>query len=137
MCQAHERSVAGKYDGKFGVTQCAARYLHGVTGAVLRLLQNGGHLIRGDGGGDFFGLVADDDNGLFRAQGHTGAEDLFDESAAAGAMQNFCEAGFQAGAFTGGENDYGKIFVFHRYEAQFVGAGRNWQCGRDGIAANY
>ena len=73
----NEGRVAGKDDGNFGVSERAARDLHGVTGAVLRLLQDGGRVKRGDGGGDFFGLVADDGDGFFGAQRHAGANDLF------------------------------------------------------------
>ena len=133
-----ERRIAGKHDGKFGVSQRAARYLHGVTGAVLRLLQrrrrppNGATVaVTSSAWWPTTAMV------FLAPSGDAGADDLFNQRSPAGAMQHFCEAGFQSGAFTGGENDYGKIFVFHGIEAQFVGAGQIWQCGEMGLAANY
>jgi len=59
-----EGRVTGKDDGKFGVSQRASHYLHGVTGAVLRFLQH----CRGtewlDGRGDYFALVPRHHDGL-------------------------------------------------------------------------
>jgi hypothetical protein len=84
-----------------------------VAGAVLRLLQNGFDIKRFYGGRDLFGLVAYDSNDFFRVQRQAGANYVIYERAAAGVMQNFGEAGFEASAFASGEDENGKIVIGH------------------------
>ena len=77
-----------------------------MTGAVLRLLQNSGRSRRGDGCGDIFSPMSDDYDSFFCAKRGAGSDNLLDQRAASGAMQDFGEARFEARAFAGGENDY-------------------------------
>ena len=61
-------------------------------GAVLRMLQNS---LRAEGlnhGSNLFGLVPHDDKRLFCAQRRARANDVLDERASSGAVQNFCKA---------------------------------------------
>jgi hypothetical protein len=52
-------------------------------------------------------------------------------------VQYFGNARFQARAFARGENDYGKIIVFHGSPVQFVGGRRISQRGRTALAAKH
>ena len=121
--RAHQRGIAWQHDGEFRVSHCAAGHLHGVSGAVLRLLQHHRCARAVDRCGDLFRLVPDHYDSFFWLQRRTRANHLLHQRSAAGAVQHFCEARFQAGAFTGGEYDYGKIFIWHEVPAQFAGAG--------------
>ena len=82
---ADERGVTGKDDDVFGVADGAFRNEHGVAGAVLRLLQDGFDIERLDGGGNLFGLMADDGDDFFGVKRQAGADDVIDERAATGA----------------------------------------------------
>jgi hypothetical protein len=79
--------------------------LHRVTGAVLRLLENGDGVKRFDNGRNLFRLMTDDDNGFAGFQRSARPNNLFDKRAATGAVQNFSEIGLQAGALACGKND--------------------------------
>jgi hypothetical protein len=52
--------------------------------------------------------------GLPGFQWSAGGDDVFDQRSAAGAMQNFCHAGFQARAFSRSENYDSKIVCRHK-----------------------
>jgi hypothetical protein len=42
-----------------------------------------------------------------------GADDVIHKRAATGMVKNFCEAGFEAGAFASGEDEDGNIVIGH------------------------
>jgi len=111
--RADERRVAGKHDDVFRVADGAFGNEHGVAGAVLRLLQNGLDLKRFDGGGNLFGLVADDGDDFFCMERQAGADDVVNEQTATGVVQDFCEAGFEAGAFASGEDEDSYVVIGH------------------------
>lgn len=110
---ADERRITREDDDVFGVSDGAFGNEHGVAGAVLGLLENGFDFEGFDGGGNLFGLVADDGDDFFGVERQTGADYMIDERAASGMMQNFGEAGFEAGAFTGGEDEDGCVVIGH------------------------
>jgi hypothetical protein len=110
---ADERGVAGKDDDVFRVADGALGDEKGVTGAVLGLLQNGFYIERSDGGGNLFGLVADDSDDFLGVKWQTGTDDVINQRAATGVMQNFSEAGFEASAFASGEDEDGYIVIGH------------------------
>jgi hypothetical protein len=84
-----------------------------VAGAVLRLLQNGFRAERFHGGGNLFGLVADDGDYFFCMERQAGADYVIHELAATGVVQDFGEAGFEAGAFASGEYEDSNVVIGH------------------------
>ena len=76
-------------------------------GAMLRLLQHGFGAGGLDHCGHLFRLVPDDDDGFLGSQRRTGAQNLFDQRAAARTVQHLREAGFQARAFSRSHNGDG------------------------------
>jgi hypothetical protein len=84
-----------------------------MAGAVLRLLQNCFDAERFDDGGNLFCLVADDGNDFSCVERQAGADDVIDERAATGVVQNFGEAGFEAGAFASGEDEDSNVVIGH------------------------
>jgi hypothetical protein len=106
--RADEWGIAGQnhYDFR-GAAQGAAGDLHGVSRTVLRLLQYGFGVQRGDHRGYFLGLVANDDDRFARLERSAGARDVLHERTASGAVQNLGQAGLQARAFSRGENHDG------------------------------
>ena len=77
------------------------------------MLQNGFDFEGFDGGGDLFGLVADDGDDFFHVQRQAGADDVINQRAATGMVKNFCEAGFEASAFASGEDEDGNVVIGH------------------------
>jgi hypothetical protein len=112
--RADQRGIPRQDNRKFRGTQRAARYLHGVTGAVLRLLQHTFCVERLDYCGDLVGLMAYHRYGSPRFQWNAGGKNVFDQRSSSGAMQNFCHAGLQARAFSRSENHDSKIFCRHK-----------------------
>jgi len=84
-----------------------------VAGAVLRLLKNGGDAEGFDGGGNLFGLVADDGDDFFQMEREAGADDVIHEGAATSVMEDFGEAGLEASAFASGEDEDGEVVIGH------------------------
>ena len=87
----HQRRITRQNDSKFRSTQSAARDLHRMACAVLRLLQyrlgakglnHRRYLLR---------LMSYDDYRLFCAQRRARAYDVFDQRASPRAVQNLCK----------------------------------------------
>jgi hypothetical protein len=110
---ANERGVTGKDDDELRVANGALGNEHGVAGAVLRQLQNGFDAEWFDEGGNLFCLVADDGNDFSCVERQAGADDVVNERTATGGVQDFCEAGFEAGAFASGEDEDGYVVIGH------------------------
>lgn len=85
-----------------------------MAGAILRLLQNGSDIQSLDGGGNLLGLMTHDGNNFFGSQWHTGADDVINERASAGAVENLRETGFEASSFAGGEDENSDVFIGHK-----------------------
>jgi hypothetical protein len=111
--RADKGRVAWQYDGDLGFAQRAASDLHRVPGAMLRILQHRLRTQRFDYHGDLFRLMAHDCDGFPRAERSAGEQNVLDQRAAARAVQDLGEAGFQPRALSRGENDYGKIIGRH------------------------
>ena len=60
-----------------------------------------------------FGLVADDGDDFFCMERQAGSDNVIHERAASGVVQDFCEAGFEAGAFASGEDEDGCVVIGH------------------------
>lgn len=111
--RADERGVARENDNVFGVADGGFRNQQGVASTVLRLLQDGFDVERFDGGGNLFGLVANDGNYFSCMERQASADDVIHEGAATGVVQDFGEAGFEAGAFASGEDEDGNVVIGH------------------------
>ena len=112
--RSNERSVAWEHERDFRAAQRTLRDLHGVPRAVLRVLQDSGSPERLDDGGHLLRLMSHDNYGLARLERLTRADDMFDQRAPAGTVQNFGETGLKARALSGGEDDNGEVIVGHK-----------------------
>ena len=84
---------------------CAARDLHGVARATLRLLENSFRAEAFCNLADFFGLVPHDGDDLRGLERPAGTNDVFEQRNSAGAMKHFGLFGTHARSFAGSEND--------------------------------
>jgi hypothetical protein len=84
--RAHQRRVTGQYNSKLGSTRSAPRNLHGVAGAVLRLLQDNLRAKRLNYWRYLLRLMAHHDNRFPCSQWRARADDVFDELAPSGAV---------------------------------------------------
>jgi hypothetical protein len=84
--RAHQRRVTWQYNSKLGSTHSAARNLHGVAGAVLRLLQDSLRAKRLNYRRYLLRLMAHHDNRFPCAQWRARADDVFDERASPGTV---------------------------------------------------
>src|SRR5437879_12909694 len=112
--RTYEGGVARQHNRKPRSPQGAFGDLHGVTGAVLRLLQYGERSARLDNRGDLFGLVPDYDHSFPRLQRFTCAYDLFDERPTTGPVQHFRQAGLPPGSIAARATETGKHIVSNR-----------------------
>ncbi len=112
---ADERSVAWQDHNKLGPAQGAARHLHGVSGSVLRVLQDAFGIPGFDDSHDLFGLMPYDDNRLFRSEWGASAQHVLDQRAASGAVQHFRKTRLEPRTFSGGQDDDGKIVCGHGF----------------------
>jgi hypothetical protein len=79
----------------------------------LRLLHDSLHTKRLDNRGNIVRLMSYDGNHRARLQGLTGTDDVFDERAPAGAVQNLGQRRLESRPFTGSQNYNSKITQSH------------------------
>lgn len=84
-----------------------------MSGTILRLLEHGFDTQRLDSRGELFRLMADYSDDFFRVERKAGAHDMVHKRTASRTMENFCQAGFEAGAPSGGKDEDGDIFIRH------------------------
>ena len=100
---ADQRGVSRQHDHVFrAFRKSAPRDEHGVTGALLRLLQDGADAQRLDDRRDLLGLMANHGDNRARFQRLARAHHVFDQRTAAGAMQHFGQRRLQASALACG-----------------------------------
>jgi hypothetical protein len=90
--RTNQGCVARQDDNKLRSAQSAARDLHRMSRAVLRLLQHSLCFKRFNHRRYLLRLVSHNDNRLPRAQWRARANDVFDKRAPASAVQHLCEA---------------------------------------------
>ena len=110
---ANERSVARQHQREFGASEGALGDLHGVAGTVLGLLQDGRGPERLDHASHLFRLMPHDNDRFAGLERFTGAHDLFHQRAPTGAVQDFGQAGFEARAFSRGEDNNSQVVIGH------------------------
>jgi len=106
---ADEGGVAGEDQGVVVVGECVAGHHEGVAGTSLFRLEN--ELDAGGGDGLLYAVSFVADDGVNVAGGNKvpgGVDDVLQEGLAADLVQDFGEAGFEACAFSGGEDDDGE-----------------------------
>jgi len=111
--RANERRVARQHQGEFRASERALGDLHGVAGAILRLLQDSRGPERLDHPSHVFRLMPHDDDSFPRLERFTRAHDLFHKGPPTGAVQYFGEARSEASAFSRSEDNDGQVMVGH------------------------
>ncbi len=111
----NERRIARNNDGDLCISDRPPGNKHRVTGAVLRLLQNGFDVERLDRFRNLLCLMADHGNNPFRRKRQTSTHNTFHERASASRMKDFRDRRFEPCTLPRGENHNHNIFVRHSW----------------------